>query len=169
MADHIARHRLTALAWVAVFLISGFLAGETIETMRHVGLFGTRPPLPMAQTILRILIIAVALGLLCVFRSALDRMTLLAAAAAAGSTALYGLGYRSAGLSAFRLLSHLAAYALAMVVASRKAAWLHTGFYEARPSRESVAPCRGDGIPSPQGSSPGTVQERPQRNETNIS
>ena len=122
MADNIARHRLTALAWVAVFLISGFLASGTIETMRHVGLFGTRPPLPVAQTVLRILIIAIALGLLCVFRNAVDRMTLLVVAAAAGSTALYGLGYRSAGLSAFRLLSHLAAYALAMVVASRKVA-----------------------------------------------
>jgi hypothetical protein len=122
MADNIARHRLTALGWVAVFLISGFLACETIETMLRVGLFGTRPPLPVAQTALRILIIAVALGFLCFFRSALDRMMLLVVAAAAGSTALYGLGYRSAGLSAFRLLSHLAAYALVMVVASRKAA-----------------------------------------------
>jgi hypothetical protein len=122
MADNIARHRLTALAWVAVFLISGFLANETIETMRHVGLFGTRPPLPVAQTVLRILIIAVALGSCAFFQSALDRMTLLVVAGAAGSTAIYGLGYRSAGLSAFRLLSHLAAYALVMVVASRKVA-----------------------------------------------
>jgi len=122
MADNIARHRLTALAWVAVFLISGFLASETIETMRRVGLFGTSPPLPVAQTVLRVLIVGVALGLLCVFRSALERMTLLVAAAAAGSTALHGLGYKSAGLSAFRLLSHVAAYALVMVVASRKVA-----------------------------------------------
>jgi hypothetical protein len=87
MADNIARHRLTALGWVAVFLISGFLACETIETMLRVGLFGTRPPLPVPQTVLRILIIAVALRLLRIFRSALDRMALLVAAAA-GSTAL---------------------------------------------------------------------------------
>jgi hypothetical protein len=120
MADNIGRHRLTALAWIAAFLISGFLASETIETMRHVGLFGTRPPLPVAQTVLRILIVAVALGLLCVLQSALDRMTLSVVVAAAGSTALYGLGYRSAGLSAFRFLSHLAAYSLVMIVASRK-------------------------------------------------
>jgi len=122
MADNIARYRLAALAWVAVFLIAGVLASETIETIRTVGLFGTRPPLPVVQLVLRILIIATALGLLSVFRSVLDRITLLVVAAAAGSTALYGLGYRSAGLSAFRLLSHLAAYALAMVVASRKVA-----------------------------------------------
>ena len=105
-----------------MFLTSGFLASETIETMRHIGLFGTRPSLPVAQTVLRILIVAVALGLLCAFRSALDQMTLLVVAAAAGSTTLYGLGYRSAGLSAFRLLSHLAAYALLRVVASRTVA-----------------------------------------------
>jgi len=49
----------------------------------------------------------------------LERVTLLMGAAAAGSSALYGLGLRSAALSAFRLLSHLAAYALAMIVAGR--------------------------------------------------
>jgi type III secretory pathway component EscU len=120
MADNVAKHRLTALAWIVVSLISGFLAIETVETIREVGLFGTRPPLPPTQTVLRILIFAVALGLLWVLRSALERVTLLAAAAAAGSTALYGLGYRSAGLSALRLLSHVAAYGLIMAVASVK-------------------------------------------------
>ena len=118
MAYNVARHRLAALAWAAVFLITGFLEGETLGTIDHVGLFGTRPPLPPAQTALRILIAAGALGLLFVFRSALERVTLLAAAAAASSTALYGLGYRAAGLSAFRLLSHVAAYGLIMVAAS---------------------------------------------------
>lgn len=122
MVDNIARRRFIALAWVAVFLISGSLAGETIETLRRVGLFGTRPSLPMTQTVLRILILAVALGLLRFSRSVLDLLTLLVVAAAAGSTALYGLGYRSSVLSAFRLLSHLAAYVLVMVVASRKVA-----------------------------------------------
>lgn len=63
-----------------------------------------------------------ALGLLPLLRSALDRVTLVIAATAASSTALYASGYRSAGLSAFRLLSHLAAYSLVMIVASRKAA-----------------------------------------------
>jgi len=137
MADNITRHRLTALAWAAVFLISGFLARETIETMRHVGLFGTRTPLPVAQTVVRILMIAVALGLLCVFRSALDRVALLVVAAAAGSTALYGFGYRSAGLSAFRLLSHLAAYALVMVIASWKVAAKRRELMLARANAES--------------------------------
>ena len=122
MADSIAMRRLIAVGWVALVLISGLLAGETIETLRRVGLFGARPPLPAAQTVVRILILAAALGLLRKFRSALDRTTLLLVAVAGGSTAIFGLGYRSAGLSAFRLLSHVAAYALVMVVASRKAA-----------------------------------------------
>lgn len=120
MADNVARLRFTALVCVAVFLVSGFLASETIGTMQRVGLFGTRPPLPVTQTVLRFLIVVVALGLLWFSRSVLDRVTLFVAAAAAGSTALYGLGYRSTALSAFRLLLHLAAYALVMVVASRK-------------------------------------------------
>ena len=74
------------------------------------------------QAILRILIGAVLLLLLRVFESALARTSLLIAAAAAGSTALYGFGFRSAGLSAFRLLSHLAAYALFTYVAAAKLA-----------------------------------------------
>lgn len=122
MADKIIRLRFTVVAWVAAFVISGFLGSETVQTLRRHGLFGTRPPLSMTQTVLHILIMAVPLVLLSFFRSFLDRMTLLVAAAAAGSTALYGLGYRSAELSAFRLLSHLTAYAFIMVVASRKVA-----------------------------------------------
>jgi hypothetical protein len=43
-----------------------------------------------------------------------ERIALLTAAVAASSTALYVIGLRSAELSAFRLLSHLAAYALVM-------------------------------------------------------
>jgi hypothetical protein len=139
MADKIARRRLTALAWAAVFLISAVLASETIGTMQHVGLFGTRPPLPVAQTVLRILIIAAALGLLCVFRSTLRRLTLLVVVAAAGSTAIYGIGYRSAGLSAFRLLSHVAAYALVMVVAGREVAAARRELILARANAQSTS------------------------------
>jgi hypothetical protein len=117
------RHRqLTALSWVVVFLVSGFLEGDTVATMQRVGLFGTRPPLSVAHTVLRILIVIVALALLYVFHNVLERIALLIVAAAAGSTALHGFGLRSAGLSAFRLLSHLAAYALVMIVAGRMVA-----------------------------------------------
>jgi hypothetical protein len=122
MTDKIARNRITALASAVFFLVSGFLAGDTVATMQRVGLVGARPPLSMMHTVLRILIVVVALALLYVFHSVLERIALLMVAAAAGSTALYGFGLRSAGLSAFRLLSHLAAYALVMFVAGRMVA-----------------------------------------------
>jgi hypothetical protein len=119
MSGNIARYRLTALAWAAVFSVSGFLSGETIATIVRDGLVGTRPPLSLFHAVLRILIVIVALMLIFVFHSILERIVLLAAAAAAGSSALYGFGLRSAGLSAFRLLSHLAAFALLMLLAGR--------------------------------------------------
>ena len=119
VSDRIAINRLTLLAWVAVLAASGFLAVDTVATIQRTGLVGTRPPLAGLQTGLRIAIIVVALGLLYVCRNILERVTLLMGAAAAGSSALYGFGLRSPGLSAFRLLSHLAAYVLAMIVAGR--------------------------------------------------
>jgi hypothetical protein len=119
MTENIARSRLTALAGVSVFLLGGFLEADTVATMRRVGLFGARPPLSLTHTAIRILIVIVALALLYVFRRVLDRIALLIAAAAAGSSALYGFGLRSAALSAFRVLSHFAAYALVMFVAAR--------------------------------------------------
>jgi hypothetical protein len=111
--------RLTLLAWVAVLIASGVLAVDTALAIQRIGLTGTRPELSVLQTGLRIAIVVGALGLLSVCRNSLERITLLMGAAAAGSSALYGLGLRSPALSAFRLLSHLAAYALAMIVAGR--------------------------------------------------
>jgi hypothetical protein len=122
MSENNIRKLLTALAWVAVFLVSGFLGGGTVATMTRVGLFGLRPPLSVFHTVLRILIAVVALALLYVFKGLLERVALLTAAAAASSTALYGIGLRSPGLLAFRLISHLAAYALVMFVAGRSVA-----------------------------------------------
>jgi hypothetical protein len=120
MSDENTRMRLTASAWVAVLVVSGFLEGDTIATLTRVGLFASRPPLPIFHTVLRILIVVAAVALWYVFQGLLERIALLLAAAAAGSTALYGIGLRSAGLSAFRLLSHLAAYACILLVASRR-------------------------------------------------
>jgi len=122
MRNNITKSRLIALGWLAVFLASAFLTGETVATMHRFGLTGERPPLPAVQTILRILIVVAALALVPVFRGVLERCTLLMGAAAAGSSALFGFGLRSAGLSAFRLLSHLAAFALAMLVAGWRVA-----------------------------------------------
>jgi hypothetical protein len=111
--------RLTLLAWVAVLIVSGFLAVDTALAIQRIGLTGTRPELSVLQTGLRIAIVVGALGLLSVCRNSLQRITLLMGAAAAGSSALYGLGLSSPALSAFRLLAHLAAYGLAMIVAGR--------------------------------------------------
>src|SRR5215469_11405590 len=122
MNDDNTRTRLVPLAWVVVFLASGFLGGDTVHTMMRVGLFGLRPPLSVAQTVLRIVIVLTALALLHALHGRLERIALLIAAAAASSSALYGIGLRAAVLSAFRLLSHLGAYALIMVVASQKVA-----------------------------------------------
>jgi hypothetical protein len=124
----------TAAAWAAVFLVSGFLGSDTVVTMTHVGLFGLRPPLSVFHTVLRILIAVAALALLFAFQNRVERIALLLAAAAASSTALYGVGLRSAGLSAFRLLSHLAAYALIMFVAGWKVA---IGLRQQKPARAS--------------------------------
>jgi hypothetical protein len=112
-----ARNWLIALAWAIVLVVAGILEGETVATIERVGLVGARPPLPALQTGLRVAILIVVLILVRKFRRTLERVTLLVAAAAAGSTALYGIGLRSAWLSAFRLLSHLAAYALIMFLA----------------------------------------------------
>src|SRR5262245_48837596 len=111
MTDSSVRKQLMALAYAAFLVGSGFGAVDTVATIQRVGLFGARPPLSPAHTLLRVLIIVVALALLRVFHANLERLTLVVAAAAASSSALYGFGLRSAGLSAFRLLSHLAAYA----------------------------------------------------------
>ena len=101
MRDDDTRKRLIALAWVAAFLVSGFLGGDSVVTMTRVGLFGQRPPLPVFHTVLRILIVVGALALLYVFQGRLERIALLVAAAAASSTVLYGIGVRSDGLSAW--------------------------------------------------------------------
>jgi hypothetical protein len=111
--------RLPALFWVLVFAAAALLTIDTATTIVNVGLIGDRSPLSVSQTGLRIALMVSALGLMFVRRNRLERITLLSGAAAAGSSAIYGFGLRSAGLSAFRLLSHLILYALATLVAGR--------------------------------------------------
>jgi hypothetical protein len=135
---------LTALSWAAAFLVSAFLEGETVVTVVRVGLFGTRPPLTVFQTVLHVLIALLALALWPLFRGRLERITLVIAAAASSSTALYGIGLRSAGLSAFRLLSHLCVYALITAVAGLNgAAIARTSVYRSTKQK------KGPGFPEP--------------------
>ena len=91
--------RLLIAFWLIVFGAALLLAADTTRFIVTSGLYAGRPALPRAQTALRMAIIAGAL--------------------AAGSSALLGFGLRGASLSAFRLLSHLAAYGLAAAVAGR--------------------------------------------------
>ena len=107
------------LAWFVVMVVAALLVVETVAEILRVGLTGTRPPLSAFQTSLRIVLGVGAIALLGWRRHVLERATLLVGAAAACSSALYGFGMRSLALSAFRLLSHLVTYVLAMAVARR--------------------------------------------------
>ena len=56
-------------------------------------------------------------------RDWIERTTLICAVVAAGSSALFGLGFRSTSLDVVRLLFHFFAYALGIVVCVRSLAW----------------------------------------------
>jgi len=80
-----------------------------------------RPPLSTLQTVIRFVVIAAAIALWPFRRDTLERTTLACMAVAAGASALFGLGVRSAANDAARLLFHFVAYALGVVVCVR---WL---------------------------------------------
>ena len=124
--------RIAPLFWIVVLVAASMLAVDTAMFILRSGLVADRPPLPVAQTVLRIAIVAGAVVFMFIRRDALERLTLLTAAAAAGSSMLFGFGVRSPLLSAFRLVSHLAAYALAAIVAARALAELYR---RVRPAR----------------------------------
>ena len=112
--------RLVLLLWFVVLAASIVFAIETIGEVLREGIVSPRPPLSAFQTGFRIALVVGAAGLLFVLRHPLERVTLLVAVAAAGASAFYGFGVRSSFLVAFRLLSHLGLYLLAVVVASRR-------------------------------------------------
>jgi hypothetical protein len=105
MLPRTTNDRLVLSFWVVVLIVATALAVETAGQILRVGFFGTRPPLSMLQTGLRVVFVVVAISLLPVTHHTLDRAALIVGAAAAGSSVLFGLGLRSAVLSAFRLLS----------------------------------------------------------------
>ena len=112
-------NRLVVVMWLVVLGLAVWLTIETVMTIATVGLTGDRPPLPAFQTGLRIVFGAGGLVFFAIRRDAWERVTGILGAAAAGSTTLFGFGWRSPALSAFRLLSHLALFALAAIVAGR--------------------------------------------------
>lgn len=90
-----------------------------------------RPPLSPLQTAVRFAVVTLAAILLPFRRDSIERTTLLCAVVAAGSSALFGLGFRSTTLDVVRLLFHFLAYALGVVVCVRCLARLRRGPFSA--------------------------------------
>ena len=88
--------------------------------------FGLAPRAPLSplHTVVRFAIVTLAVILLPFRRDSIERTTLLCTIVAAGSAALFGLGFRSTTLNVVRLLFHFFAYALGVVVSVR---WLARG------------------------------------------
>ena len=85
--------------------------------------FGLAPrsPLSTLQTRLRFVVVSAAIIRFPIRRDLLERTTLLCAIIAAGSSGLFGLGFRSTTLDVNRLLLHFVAYMLGFVASVR---WL---------------------------------------------
>lgn len=80
-----------------------------------------RPPLSVFQTVLRFVVVMLAIVLFWRRRDLMERSALTCAVIAAGSSALYGLGVNSATLQVVRLLFHFLGYSLGVVAIIR---WL---------------------------------------------
>jgi presenilin-like A22 family membrane protease len=107
-----------AFLLLAIFCATG--AAWTVYWSVKFGLT-PRPPLSAFHTALRFAAVTSAIILLLFRRDWVERTTLLCAIVAAGSSALFGLGFRSTTLDVVRLLFHFVAYALGLVVSLR---WL---------------------------------------------
>jgi hypothetical protein len=118
-------HRLIGAAWYAVLVVAVLMTIQTATFILHNGLMADRPPLSMFQTGLRVALVLGATVCLLVRRDLIERAALITGILAPGSSALFGLGLRSPLLAALRLLSHLALYALAAVVAWRVLVAMH--------------------------------------------
>ena len=78
-----------------------------------------RPPLSALQTTLRFVAVVVAAVLFARRRDLIERSALVCAVIAAGSSALFGLGFNSVTLQVVRLLFHFLAYTLGVVAIVR--------------------------------------------------
>ncbi|HEV8139937.1 MAG TPA: hypothetical protein VGP81_09200 [Pyrinomonadaceae bacterium] len=120
------RAKLIAAIVVAVAIVCTAGAAWTVYWSLRFGLT-PRPPLSTFQTVLRFAAVTSAAILLLLRRDWLERTTLLCAVVAAGSSALFGLGFRSTTLDVARLLFHFLAYALGALVCVRSLARLWRG------------------------------------------
>jgi len=110
------------LTAAVVFLAGVCTAGAAWTVYWSLG-YGLAPRAPLSplQTVARFAVVTFAAILLPFRRDSVERTTLLCAVVAAGSSALFGLGFRSTNLDVVRLLFHFLAYALGDVVCVR---WL---------------------------------------------
>jgi hypothetical protein len=112
----------TLLAVTVVFLAVICAAGAawTAYWSLRFGL-APRPPLSPLQKAVRFTGVTVAAIILPFRRDSIERTTLLCAVVAAGSSAVFGLGFRSTTLDVDRLLFHFLTYTLVVMVCVR---WL---------------------------------------------
>jgi hypothetical protein len=108
---------------VSILVLAIFCALGAVWTVYWSLRFGLapRPPLSLLQTVVRFAAVAFALILLLYRRDWIERAALFSAIIAAGSSALFGLGFRSTTLDFIRLLFHFVAYALGFAASVR---WL---------------------------------------------
>ena len=114
------REPLVVIAVVLLALVCTAGAAWTVYWSLRFGLT-PRAPLSNFQTVVRFVLVTCAAILLPFRRDWIERMTLLCAIVAAGSSALFGLGFRSTTLDVIRLLFHFLAYSLGGFVCIR---WL---------------------------------------------
>ena len=119
----------TALVFLTVFCAAG--AAWTVYWSLRFGLT-PRPPLSPLHTALRFAVVSVAVIFLLFRRDWIERTTLICTVVAAGSSTLFGLGFRSTALDFVRLLFHFLAYALGIVVCVRLLARLWRGNVQPR-------------------------------------
>ena len=105
-----------AVAFLAIVCTAG--AAWTAYWSLRFGL-APRPPLSSLHTAVRFAVVTLAVILLPFRRDSIERTALLCTVIAAGSSALFGLGFRSITLDVIRLLFHFFAYALGVVVSVR--------------------------------------------------
>ena len=104
---------------LALLLI--FCVGGAVWTAYWSLWFGLapRPPLSALQATLRFVAVVVAVVLFARRRDLTERSALVCAVIAAGSSALFGLGFNSVTLQVVRLLFHFLAYTLGVVAIVR--------------------------------------------------
>jgi len=117
-ASIVNKETLMATGMALLFLVCFAGAIWTAYWSLRFGL-APRPPLSALQTLLRFLIVTLALFFCWRRTDLLERIALACAVIAAGSSGLYGLGLNSITLQVVRPLFHFLAYSLGVVAIIR--------------------------------------------------